>query len=48
MKILVLNTGSSSLKSELYEVSDNNVDENAAWEAQADWKQLPGQAALKN
>jgi acetate kinase len=47
MKILVLNTGSSSLKSELYEVSDNNVDENAAWEAQAEWKQLPGQAALK-
>lgn len=47
MKILVLNTGSSSLKSELYEVRNNNIDANAAWEAQADWKQLPGPAALR-
>ena len=47
MKILVLNTGSSSLKCELYTADGEDVADNPAWEAQADWKQLPGPAALK-
>src|SRR5690348_6004851 len=47
MNILVLNTGSSSLKCELYPIRDHAIDENAAWEAQADWQKLPGPAALR-
>lgn len=46
MKILVLNAGSSSLKCELYEAGDqgNPV---SIWEAQADWKALPGPASIR-
>ncbi|MFZ0595154.1 MAG: acetate kinase [Bryobacteraceae bacterium] len=47
MKILVLNAGSSSLKCELYEADPEEVSPEAIWDAQADWKQLPGPASIR-
>lgn len=47
MKILVLNTGSSSLKCELFSAVAGKIEAEAVWEAQADWKELPGVASLK-
>jgi acetate kinase len=46
-KILVLNAGSSSLKCELYDAGREAVSPEAIWEAQADWKQLPGPASIR-
>ncbi len=49
MKILVLNAGSSSQKSCLYEI-DEQIPEQAAkplWEADGDWTKQKGEAALK-
>lgn len=46
MKILVLNTGSSSLKCELYQARDGDVIDEPVWEAKADWEKLPGPATL--
>ncbi len=47
MKILVLNCGSSSLKCELFTANDDSVQQPALWKAQADWKELPGQASVQ-
>jgi acetate kinase len=47
MKILVLNAGSSSLKCQLFQAGAVDVAETPLWEAEADWKQLPGPASLK-
>lgn len=47
MKVLVLNTGSSSLKSDLFSVEGGQIKAEPVWEAQADWKELPGAATLK-
>lgn len=46
-KILVLNAGSSSLKCELYEAERGRVSPEAIWDAQADWKELPGPASMR-
>jgi acetate kinase len=46
MRILVLNAGSSSLKCELY-AAGRNVDEDWIWQAEADWKDLPGPASVR-
>jgi acetate kinase len=46
MKILVLNAGSSSLKCELYE-ANNDSRPVSTWQAQADWKELPGPASIR-
>jgi acetate kinase len=46
MKILVLNTGSSSLKCELFSVEAGKIVPDAVWQAQADWNELPGLATL--
>jgi acetate kinase len=46
MKILVLNAGSSSLKCELYDVDDHRMPQ-SVWQAQADWKELPGPASIR-
>ena len=48
MKILVLNGGSSSFKSSLFEVT--GVDggaPNALWEARVDWEHRPGFAEMQ-
>jgi acetate kinase len=47
MKILVLNAGSSSLKCELYDARPDHVSPEAIWDAQADWKELPGPASIR-
>ncbi|AFZ32360.1 acetate kinase [Gloeocapsa sp. PCC 7428] len=49
MKILVLNAGSSSQKSCLYELSDPLPDSppHPLWEAKVDWGQHPGVATIK-
>ncbi len=49
MKILVLNAGSSSQKSRLYEVSDSLPDlaPTPLWEADADWTERQGFAEVK-
>lgn len=49
MKILVLNAGSSSQKSRLYEMSETVPDEPPAplWEADADWSEHQGWTKLK-
>jgi acetate kinase len=44
MKILVLNAGSSSLKSSLYDLPDS---EQPIWEGSIDWNHQPGVAELK-
>ncbi len=46
MKILVLNGGSSTLKSRFYEISDTVPDTAPAplWEADADWGEHEGRA----
>lgn len=43
MKILVMNAGSSSQKSSLYELGESSVDKppDPLWEAQIDWTQTP-------
>ena len=47
MRILVLNAGSSSLKCDLYAAGSQKVDENWIWQAEADWKELPGPASVR-
>jgi len=49
MKILVLNGGSSSFKSSLYDVSGNEgaAAPRAIWEARVDWERHPGHADLR-
>ena len=49
MKILVLNAGSSSQKSRLYELDDKIPDlpPIPLWEANADWAEHQGQTELK-
>ena len=49
MKILVLNAGSSSQKSRLYELGDTLPTEppTPLWEADADWSEHPGTTSLK-
>jgi len=49
MKILVLNAGSSSQKSRLYEMGDNLPDQPQAplWEADADWSEHQGETHCK-
>jgi acetate kinase len=50
MKILVLNAGSSSQKSCLYEITGNILPEEIPqplWEAKVDWTHHPGQAEIK-
>ena len=49
MKILVLNAGSSSQKSRLYEVGDSlpQTPPRPLWQADADWGHHPGSTALK-
>ena len=49
MKILVLNAGSSSQKSRLYELGDSLPDLAPAplWQADADWGQHTGTTTLK-
>ena len=47
MRILVLNAGSSSLKCNLYGADGQNVDEDWIWQAEADWKDLPGPASVR-
>lgn len=50
MKILVLNAGSSSQKSSLYEVSADHLPEQPAeplWEGQIDWSHHQGKAEIK-
>ncbi len=49
MKILVLNAGSSTQKSRLYEIGDSLPGEPPAplWEADADWTGHPGMAEIK-
>jgi len=49
MKILVLNAGSSSQKSRLYELGDTLPTEppTPLWEADADWSEHPGVTSLK-
>ncbi|HXE14391.1 MAG TPA: acetate kinase [Bryobacteraceae bacterium] len=46
MKILVLNAGSSSLKCELYDAGGDQKPL-SVWQAQADWKELPGPASIR-
>jgi acetate kinase len=46
MKILVLNAGSSSLKCELYDADKDRKPE-SVWQAEADWKELPGPASIR-
>jgi acetate kinase len=46
MNILVLNAGSSSLKCELYDAGTHK-DPASVWEAQADWKEVPGPASIE-
>jgi acetate kinase len=50
MKILVLNAGSSSQKSCLYEITENGLSDDAEdplWEATVDWNHHPGFAEIK-
>lgn len=49
MKILVLNGGSSSFKSSLYEVTGEEGDapRGAIWEARVDWEHHPGTAEIR-
>ncbi len=49
MKILVLNAGSSSQKSRLYELGDSLPDQPQAplWEAEADWSERQGETRCK-
>src|SRR5437868_10610956 len=52
MKILVLNAGSTSQKSHLYDVGDAHVVQNSEaptplWQAEADWSQHSGTTSLK-
>jgi acetate kinase len=49
MKILVLNGGSSSFKSSLFDVTGNegSAAPNPLWEAKVDWEQHPGTAEIQ-
>ena len=49
MKILVLNGGSSSFKSSLYDVTGNEetAAPNPLWEAKVDWEHHPGTAEIQ-
>ena len=49
MKIVVLNAGSSSQKSKLYELAEELPEQPPMplWEAKADWAEHPGETDLK-
>jgi len=47
MRILVLNAGSSSLKCDLYGAQGQEIGEDSIWQAEADWKELPGPASIR-